>query len=138
MKPVLLLDANIVLRFLRQDEPEQSKACVDLFLRAEQGEFSLQLTALSFAEVVWVLISFYHQPRAKVAELLASLLQHPAIITENRDRLGHALSLYATTNVDFVDCYLAAHARETGHPIVTYDRDFKKFPGLIWRTPAKA
>jgi predicted nucleic-acid-binding protein len=137
MKSVLILDANIILRFLRQDEPAQSKTCVDLFIRAEQGEFSLQIDAISFAEVVWVLTSNYKQPRAKIAELLSSLLQHPAIIAENRDRLHHTLSLYGSTNVDFIDCYLAAHGHETGHTIVTYDHDFKKFPGLTWRTPEK-
>ena len=38
MKPVLLLDANIVLRFLRQDEPEQSKACVPAVIIEAHGE----------------------------------------------------------------------------------------------------
>jgi len=137
MKPVLILDANIVLRFLRQDDPAQSPACVDLFTRAEQGEFSLKLDAISFAEIVWVLISYYKQPRTRIADMLASLLQHPAIITENRERLQNALLLFAATGVDFTDCYLAAQGQETGCTIVTYDRDFKKFSGITWHTPEK-
>jgi predicted nucleic-acid-binding protein len=137
MKPVLILDANIVLRFLRQDDPTQGPACADLFTRAERGGFSLKIDAVSFAEVVWVLISFYKQPRAKVAELLSSLLQHPAIMVENQDRVQKALLLFASTNTDFIDCYLAAQGLETGYPIVTYDHDFKKFSGIACRTPEK-
>ena len=137
MKPVLILDTNVVLRFLRQDDPAQSPACADLFTRAEQGEFSLQLDAVSIAELIWVLTSFYKTSPAKVADLLSSLLQHPAIMTEDRDRLLRALLLFASTRADFIDCYLAAQGLETGHAIVTYDRDFKKFSGLVWRTPEK-
>jgi predicted nucleic-acid-binding protein len=137
MKPVLILDTNIVLRFLCQDDPAQSPACTDLFTRAEQGEFFLHLDAISFAEAVWVLTSFYKHPRGKVEELLSSLLQHPSIVTENRDRLHTALILFASTSADFIDCYLAAQGQETGRAIITYDRDFKKFPGIIWRTPER-
>jgi predicted nucleic acid-binding protein len=137
MKPVLILDANIVLRFLRQDDPVQSPACVALFTRAEQGEFSLQLDAVSFAEVVWVLTSFYKAPPTKVAELLSSLLQHPAIVSENRDRLHTAFLLFASTRLDFIDCYLAALGQETGQTIVSSDRDFKKFSGRAWHTPER-
>ena len=137
MKPVLLLDTNIILRFLRQDDPVQSPACTDLFTRAERGEFTLHLDAISVAEAVWVLTSFYKQPRAKVEEMLSSLLQHPSIIAENRDRLQNSLLLFASTNADFVDCHLAAQGQETGCTIVTYDRDFKKIPGVIWRTPER-
>jgi predicted nucleic-acid-binding protein len=137
MKAALILDANVVLRFLRQDDPAQGPACAELFSRAERGEFSLRLDAISFAEVVWVLTSFYKQPRTKIEEHLSSLLQHPAIAVENRDRLQNALGLFASTNVDFIDCYLAAQGRESGEVIVTYDRDFKKFQGVSWRTPER-
>jgi len=137
MKPVYLIDTNVVLRFLQQDDPAQSPACVDLFTRAEQGEFSLQLTAVTFAELVWVLTSFYKHPRAEVGQLLSNLLQNPCVLVENKDGVHQALQSFAATNADFVDCYLAAQGRESGHIIVTYDKDFKKFPGLACRTPEK-
>lgn len=137
MKPVLILDTNIVLRFLRQDDPAQSPACTDLFTRAEQGEFSLRLTAVSFAELVWVLTSHYKHPREKIATSLSGLLQHPALIVENTNCLQQALLLFSSTNTDFIDCYVAAQAQEAGQTIVSYDRDFKKFSGINWKTPER-
>jgi predicted nucleic acid-binding protein len=34
------------------------------------------------------------------------------------------------------DAYLAALAIESGCQLVSFDRDFARFPGLDWRSPA--
>ncbi len=138
MKRVLLLDTNVVLRFLCQDSPQESPSCTDFFLRAEQGEFTLNLDAVSFAEVVWVLSKFHKQPRERIHTLLSGLLQHPAVVVENQSHLLETLRIFAGTKIDFIDCYLVAQARETGHAVVTFDHDFKKFSDVKSLLPEKA
>ena len=47
-----LVDANIFLRYLTEDLPEQAEKARDLLERAERGEEELVTTVLTIAEIV--------------------------------------------------------------------------------------
>ena len=47
----------------------------------------------------------------------------------------NAVARYATTTIDFADCALAAAGAAVGLPIITYDRDFRKFPDVLVKRP---
>jgi predicted nucleic-acid-binding protein len=46
-----------------------------------------------------------------------------------------AVARYANVNADFVGCALAAAGGATGLPVVTFDRDFRKFGDMLVRLP---
>ncbi|HWY75567.1 MAG TPA: hypothetical protein VN281_08115 [Verrucomicrobiae bacterium] len=62
-----LLDANVLVRFLVQDDPKQSAGATALFEKAERREVLLHLDALAVAESVLpvssVRVTFAPQPR---------------------------------------------------------------------------
>ena len=126
----LLLDTNVVVRFLTGDHPTHSPRSRHLFARAAAGEVTLVLTDLALAESAWVLQSFYHLDRAAIASALKGLVDSTGIEVENRTTLLSALRNFAQTDVNFVDAYHAAVAAADSIAIASFDRDFDRFAGV--------
>ena len=130
-----ILDANVLLRFLRADDPTQYKKAQKLFVRAENGKIRLILLDVVIAEVVFVLTSVYKYDRIKVSNALQPFLTHGGIDCEKSAILSDSLNRFATINVDYMDCYLAAVAYARGCTISSFDRDFRKFKDIDWKIP---
>ncbi len=123
----LLLDANVLVRFLVQDDPRQGAACTALFERAERGEVALHLDALAVAEVVYVLLGRYLRSRTEVVSVLLAVIQNPGVGTVEKDTVTDALQRFGAFNVDFSDAWLAARAARLGRAVASFDHDFDKF-----------
>jgi predicted nucleic acid-binding protein len=130
-----ILDANVLIRFLRDDHAEHSRRSRDLIAQAEGGEIRLVLLAPVVAEVVFVLTSVYGSSRREVTESLLPFLHHGGIVCPEANSLADALRRFQSKRVDFMDCYLAAEAKARGIPVVSFDRDFRKFDDIEWRHP---
>ncbi len=126
----LLLDANILLRFITGEPAAQAKDVADLFLAAEAGKLRLEVLPMVLAEAVFVLTGFYDQPRSKVAEVLSHLISCPGFYSGEQDRMLQSLKLFGAGKLDFVDCYLAAASIQDGRSLVTFDRDLAKLHGI--------
>ena len=130
-----ILDANVLIRFLRDDHAEHSRRSRDLIAQAEGGGIRLILLAPVVAEVVFVLTSVYGCSRREVTESLLPFLHHGGIECPEADSVADALRRFQSKRVDFMDCYLAAEAKLRGIPVVSFDRDFRKFDDLDWHQP---
>jgi len=128
------LDTNVILRFLLADDPKQSPKARAPFALAQTGKVTLCISNVCLAEVTWVLVSFYAFERGKLATILRELVLHDGVEVENEAALLDALDRFG--RVDFVDRYAAALAKHAGCPVVTEDRDFKKFTDIVSRRPA--
>lgn len=134
----LRIDTNVLLRFLRADHETHSPAAKSLFDAASAGRCEIVLDPIIIAESVWVLASFYKAGRSKIAHALTGLLGQPGILCDDRGPVLDALERYAAKNIDFIDCYLAAHAALGGEPIVSFDSDFRKFADIVVLQPGAA
>jgi predicted nucleic acid-binding protein len=123
----LHLDANVVLRFLRDDDPGQSPAARRLIGEANDGKVTLVLSAVTVAEIFYALRASYKMPRPEVAELLTHLVRSGVFEVEHEPRLLDTLARVHPANVDFGDAWLAATAAEAGEPVATFDDDFDAF-----------
>ena len=123
-----LLDANVVLRFLRRDQPVMAAADA-LFARAERGEVRLVLDSLILAEVVFVLQSYYKVGREAIADTLLDLINSGGGVETNRPALlNEALERYRRhPQVDFGDAMLGALAAAQNIPVASFDRDLDRF-----------
>lgn len=126
----LLLDTNVVVRFLTGDHPAHSPRSRSLFARAAAGDVTLVVTDLALAETVWVLHSFYKLDRRAIAAALKDLIESAGIEVQNKARLLSALRSFAQTDVNFVDAYHAAIAGAESIAIASFDRDFDQFAGV--------
>ena len=127
MKQVLL-DANVILRFLRNDDPAQSPLAKKLFAAANDGKVGLMLTPVTLAEVFYAFRASYKMGRKETAALLKDLLRTGILQVPGIDVLMDALSRVETANVDFGDALLAAEATASSIPVASFDIDFDKFP----------
>lgn len=135
MAPCCHLDANVVLRFLRNDDARQSPASAKLFARAKSGQVRLAISAVTVAEIFYVLARVYKHTRVEAAIRLIPLIQSNALEAEHRKRILDALRRVTLANVDFGDAYPAATAVEQGDKVASFDTDLQFFPDLTTLVP---
>ena len=107
----LLLDTNVIVRFLTGDHPAHSPRSRSLLARAAAGDVTLIVTDLALAETVWVLHSFYNVDRRAIAAALKDLIESAGIEVQGKARVLSALRNFAQTDANFVDAYHAAKRR---------------------------
>lgn len=130
------LDANVILRFLTHDPPDQAARVGELFASVEAGHLRLRLDDLIVCECVWELESFYGHPKGAIAATLGDLLLSPGLVVDDLHLLLAALDMYASRNVDFTDAMLATRAIDGGVPFVcSFDRHFDRLTGVTRMEP---
>ena len=118
-----IVDANIIIRFLLGDSPLQTER-IKKYIR--EGKERLILTDVTIAEIVWVLSSYYKQPKEDICEMLFSLLDMPIFIV-NKRLITQAVSYYREYSVDYIDAYLAATSIENGSSgVLSFDKSIDK------------
>lgn len=124
-----LIDANVILRFLVEEEAEtvMAQRTKALFARVNKNEEKILILRCVIFEVVYVLEKFYKTQRKIIADILARLIRAKGVSVPGKNRILSALEKYASINVDFVDCYLAA-AMELGDikEIYSFDKDLDR------------
>lgn len=136
MKP-LLLDTNVLLRFVTGEPADQANEVAGLVAAAATGKVRLAVLPMVLAEAVFVLTGFYRHPRAKVAEVLTQLISSPGFHADEPERMLLALKLFGAGKLDFVDCYLAAASICEERSLVSFDRDLAKLHGVTIGKPGK-
>lgn len=117
-KNILLIDTNVILRFILNDNIEMAQ-------RAAKAIASGAYTKPEvIAEVVYVLKSVYSTPKDKIKSIVHGLSD--IIWIENSDCVIHAIDLFASTSLDFVDCLLVAYHSLNGETVFTFDKKLNK------------
>lgn len=128
------IDANIIVRILTRDDPSQSAKALALMERIADGRVTGITTEGVILEVVQVLSSKrgYAIERSVIRDSLLPILTLPDLDVDHRDIHLHALELFASTRLDYVDCLSIAYAH--GLPldgIVSFDRELDRYaPGV--------
>ena len=121
------LDANVILRFLRNDDPKQSPAAARLFQKAAAGKAALFVSAVTINEVFFAFASFYKLSVPRTAQKLLPFVRTGIAEFEHETPLLDALQRVIDENVDFGDAFLAATAVAQKDSVASFDRDFRKF-----------
>ena len=113
-----ILDANVILRYLLKDLPDQS----------EQARMAVLAgactTAEVLAEVVYVLSGIYQADRTMIAVALDAFIQE--VDVPHKTALRYAFRLYQAKKLDFVDCVLAGYHHMDGLDVMTFDAKLQK------------
>lgn len=119
-KNTVWIDTNVIIRFITADHPEMTMETADLMQKAETGQITLKVAAIIVAECCWVLQSaHYNFSSHDIATVLISFINADGIETEEKETVLKALEQYSRHSVDFIDAYLAEHARSVGPGYVT-------------------
>ena len=123
---VVVLDSNVILRHLLNDHTELSAKADAVFEPIKDGRrFGLVPEAV-FAECIYVLEGPYGAKRDAIAHWLLRFLAYRGLIGDHLLTLRDSLSLYANSNVSFIDALARVTARRNGFELVTFDEDLKK------------
>ena len=110
----LLVDTNVVLRYLLCDNEEQSQIAKDII---EGGAFILPEVLI---EASHVLRTFYRIDRQTIATQLLIVLDWVEV--EHKEVMIRAVEIFSETNLDFVDCILAAYHSVDKIEVFTFDK----------------
>ena len=126
------VDTNIIVRYLTGDPPEQAERATRYLEQADE----LILPDLIFAEVVYVLESYYQVARVEAAPMLRSLLEFRAVRVADSRLLQRAVDVYEAHRMAFADAYLIASAESTGVGVVaSFDRDIDRVTTVTREEP---
>lgn len=129
------LDANVIVRFLANDDDVQSPLAFKIFQKAINEEITLHLTTEVITECCWVLHSKrYNHTKEDIANKLSVMIRSNGIKTANKETVLRALTLYHQGNVDFVDAYLSASAKDSNIGVLTWNtKDFKRLNAEFYK-----
>jgi predicted nucleic-acid-binding protein len=119
---IILVDTNTVLRYLLRDVADLYEKAETLFKKVRTGEQKIEITEGVLAEAVYVLSKYYRVPKQEIVETLGSFLLYKGIARRSRGEYVQALRLFGQTNLDFVDCLLAARAKARKIDLFTFDK----------------
>ncbi len=116
------LDANVVLRFLVKDDPEQARLAKAL-MESLTSDCPGWISLVVLAEVVWSLKKTYRLGKDQIAAIVERLMANRFIAVEQGDKVDAALSLHRSTRAGFADCLLSVTTRSAGcAKVVTFDK----------------
>jgi predicted nucleic-acid-binding protein len=128
---VIALDTNVLVRFLVEDDEQQSRRAARLIEGTIARDEQLFISDIVVCETVWVLSSAYRFSRTEIVQALSGLLRARAVVFTSGDRLARALEAYAKGNGDFADYLIREHAHAAGADnVATFDRSPLKQPGF--------
>lgn len=131
----VLLDSNVLLRFLTLDIPEKAARAKALLQRGEAGEVRLILHPMVVAEVVYILRAHYKWTYPQLETVLLQLIGSEAFETLERGVVEKALMAVTKYNVDFEDAYFDVLAEQQGWQVASFDQTARQRLGARWIEP---
>lgn len=124
------LDANVLVRYVMQDDARQSARAtrlVESLTRDEPGFVPL----VALVELVWVLGRNYGLARAQVATVLETLLRSQELVIDRAEAATQALARFSSGGADFADALIERIAAAAGcTATMTFDQAAAKGAGM--------
>lgn len=117
------LDSNVLVRYLTQDDPVQSKKANQVVEEALRAGESLYLNHVVLCEVNWVLARAYGYDRPELADVIDTILGAAQFEFEDKNSLWQALAGFRQSVADFADCLIAVKNAAAGcGATLTFDK----------------
>ena len=131
----MLLDSNILIRFITKDVPDKANRARAFLKRGEDGELHLILHPMVVAEVVYVLRAHYKYTHDQIETILLQLCNSKAIETLDRSLVERALLMLNQHNIDFEDAFFDVLCDQQGWQVASFDDTARKRLGPRWIEP---
>lgn len=128
----VFVDANVFLRFLTNDIPEQASLFRELVIKCRNGEMELCTNEIVIAEIVWTLKSFYNYDKRGIKEIVSPIVASGDLRFDKRTIILNALADMVDLNVDYNDAYIHCWMQENEiDKIASFnEKHFKRFKGI--------
>lgn len=119
---MIIIDANIILRYLLNDHPQYSQQATEII---ENQSVSTPIEVI--CEVVYVLYKVYQIPKKEIQQQITSLLDENLIAVDKPEIIKYALLSFANDNIDIVDAILLAYSVIEHKKVLTFDKKLNRF-----------
>jgi predicted nucleic-acid-binding protein len=125
------LDTNVVVRYLTQDDPVQSRKATEILERLLTPEKPGFLCVVTMVETVWVLERAYGFIDQEIARAVERLLQTDLLLIENEQEVFTAMIELKSERGSFADALIAALGAKAGcKHTLTFDQKALRLPGF--------
>ena len=125
------LDTNIIVRYLSQDDPVQSRKASDLIenrLTIEEPGF---ISIVTMVETAWVLERSYDLSASEIAAAIERMLQIDSLVIDSEQEVFMAMIALKQGRGSFADALIAALGAKAGCDYtVMFDKKALRLPGL--------
>ncbi|MDL2122708.1 MAG: PIN domain-containing protein [Deltaproteobacteria bacterium] len=128
-KKVYLIDTNIILRYLLDDHKVHSPKAGAFMAKVFEGTKKAEIFDVVIVECIYVMEKYYQIPKSEISTKLSGILNFSGIVNLDRSEILEALLKYKSTNIDIVDCLLAAHSSPE-KVVISFDKDMKKLKAV--------
>ena len=117
----IVIDANVVLRFILNDGEEQAELASQIIANA-----NCIVPVEVIAESVFVLSKVYFHDRETICSEIKDFAKIRTALLLEKDVVCHACDVYAGSAMDFVDCLIDGYAKIKGYKAFTFDKKLKR------------
>jgi predicted nucleic-acid-binding protein len=123
------LDTNILVRYLTQDDPGQSRKAAKEIEKGLSAGHMFFIADIVICELVWVLETAYGYDRRDIVPVLENILRTKQFQFENKDLLWKSLADYRSIKADFADHLIGQAGHMAGcRETLTFDVGLKNNP----------
>jgi predicted nucleic-acid-binding protein len=123
MKGSVGIDTNVIVRYIAQDDPEQSAIATRFIEKSCTATTPGFLSLVVIVELVWVMESRYGATREDVVTTLTQLLRAKQLVVDDAETVWQAVRAFATGKADFADCLIERLCAQRGCTgSVTFDK----------------
>lgn len=125
------IDANIILRYLTNDVPDQAMRAEKLLKRIDEGTENVFLPDIILADIIWILEGYYKQTKENIREWITAILSLQGLAFSDKDMALEALDIYVDKKIDWSDAFTASQMlqREITE-IYSFDKHFDRIDGI--------
>lgn len=121
------LDINVLLRYLVQDDPAQSRRASEVIERRLSKQNPGFVSLVCVLEIVWVLGSLYKRSRAQIADHVEMLLAADTLEVQNEQEVYQAVVALRNGSGTFEDALVGALGAWRGcSATLTFDQNAAK------------
>jgi predicted nucleic-acid-binding protein len=128
---MISLDTNVLVRYMAQDNPIQTKIATDLIERRLTESDPGFISIVAMTETAWVLERVYGLSGAEIARAIERTLQTDLLVVESEQEIFTATVALSEGCPSFADALITALGARTGcSATVTFDRKALRLPGF--------
>ncbi len=125
------LDTNVLVRWLVEDDDQQTARVQALFEAARESQATFFVPATVALELEWVLRSRYEYAKPTILAAFNALLEAQEIEFQDEAGLEWSLHLYRSGTAEFADCFHAGICRAANRaPLLTFDARAARLPNV--------
>lgn len=108
------LDTNILVRYLTQDDPVQSRTATEIMERRLNEEVPGFVSVVAMVETVWVLERAYGLSSREIAGAVERILRSDVLVVENEREVFTAMTALKEGRGSFADAVIGAVSAKAG------------------------